>query len=146
LERYTNIFIVFLISAAFHIIVDILQSVPMDKSGSMPFYLTFVLGIIMEDGVQELWKHMQSRNKAEDQAKSSTDEAVSIWKRSIGLLWVMLWIGVTSTWYFTPMIQSTTEDMRMVPVSAAKYIGLNSMVGIVGISGAIIAYTFEIEI
>jgi hypothetical protein len=34
----------------------------------------------------------------------------------------------------------------MVPVSAAKYIGLNSMVGIVGISGAIIAYTFEIEI
>jgi hypothetical protein len=58
----------------------------------------------------------------------------------------MLWLGVTSTWYFTPMIQATTEDMRMVPVSAARYIGLGPLTGIVAISGAIIAFTLEIEI
>ncbi|KAJ5306463.1 hypothetical protein PENANT_c017G11266 [Penicillium antarcticum] len=146
LERYTNIFIVFLISAAFHIIVDILQSISMEKSGSMPFYLAFILGIMLEDGVQELWKHIQYKNEPNTKAKSSPKEDVPFWKRSIGLVWVMLWLGVTSTWYFTPMIQSTTEDVRMVPVSAARYIGLGPLIGIVVTSGAIITYTFEIEI
>ncbi|KAJ6087134.1 hypothetical protein N7467_006048 [Penicillium canescens] len=146
LERYTNISIVFLVSAIFHVIVDILQSIPTEKSGSIPFYLAFVLGIMLEDGVQELWKHLQPRNEPEMEAKRSTKEVVPLWKRSIGLVWVMLWLGVTSTWYFTPMIQATTEDMRMVPVSAARYIGLCPLTGIVAISGAIIAFTFEIEI
>jgi hypothetical protein len=146
LERYANISVVFLVSAIFHIIVDILQSIPMENSGSIPFYLAFVLGIMLEDGVQEFWKHLQPWNEPESKAKSSTKDAVPLWKRSIGLVWVMLWLGVTSTWYFTPMIQSTTEDMRMVPVSAARYIGLGPLTGIVVISGAIIAFAFEVEI
>jgi type III secretory pathway component EscS len=146
LERYTNISIVFLVSAVFHVIVDMLQSIPTEKSGSIPFYLAFVIGIMLEDGVQELWKNLQPRNEPEMEAKRSTKDVVPLWKWSIGLVWVMLWLGVTSTWYFTPMIQATTEDMRMVPVSAARYIGLGPLTGIVAISGAIIAFTFEIEI
>jgi hypothetical protein len=138
LERYTNIFIVFLVSAIFHVIVDILQSVPMEKSGSIPFYLTFVLGIMIEDGVQEIWK-------CKKQPKLSTD-IVSPWKRAIGLLWIMLWLGVTSTWYFTPMIQSTTEDLRMVPFSVAKHVGLEPLIGVILGSGVAIAFKFEVEI
>jgi hypothetical protein len=34
----------------------------------------------------------------------------------------------------------------MVPVSAARYIGLGPLTGIVVISGAIIAFAFEMEI
>ncbi|KAJ5766585.1 uncharacterized protein N7511_004201 [Penicillium nucicola] len=141
LERYTNISIVFIVSAAFHIIVDILQSIPMGRSGSIPFYLAFILGIMLEDGVQELWKHMQARSEP-----PSAKEDVPLWKRLVGLVWVMLWLGVTSTWYFTPMIQSTTKDIRMVPASAASYIGLDPLIGIVILSGGVIAHKFEIEI
>ena len=75
----------------------------------------------------------------------STD-IVPLWKRAIGLLWIMIWLAVTSTWYFTPMIQSTTEDLRMVPFSVAKYFGLEPLIGIVLGSGVAISFIFEVEI
>ena len=110
----------------------------MEDSGSMPFYLAFVLGIMLEDGVQAIWK-------CKEKAKLSTD-IVPLWKRAIGLLWIMIWLAVTSTWYFTPMIQSTTEDLRMVPFSVAKYFGLEPLIGIVLGSGVAISFIFEVEI
>lgn len=145
LERYTNLFIVFLVSAIFHVIVDILQSIPMERSGSMPFYLAFVVGIMLEDGVQNIWKQVQTLDVSQEEAKQSSD-IVSLWKRAAGMVWVMLWLGVTSTWYFTPMIQSTNDDLRVIPFSVAKYIGFQSLIGIVMGSGVGIAVMFEVEI
>lgn len=145
LERYTNLFIVFLVSAIFHVIVDILQSIPMERSGSMPFYLAFVVGIMLEDGVQNIWKQVQTLDVSQEEAKQSSD-IVSLWKRAAGMVWVMLWLGVTSTWYFTPMIQSTNDDLRVIPFSVAKYIGFQSLIGIVMGSGVGIAVMFEVEV
>ncbi|KAJ6132950.1 hypothetical protein N7471_008165 [Penicillium samsonianum] len=145
LERYTNIFIVFLISAIFHVIVDILQSVPMESSGSMPFYLAFVFGIMLEDGVQNIWKRVQISDNEHEKTKQSSG-IVPLWKRATGLVWVMLWLGVTSTWYFTPMIQSTNDDLRVIPFSIAKYIGFQPLIGIVVGSGIGIAIMFEVEL
>lgn len=145
LERYSNIFIVFLISAVFHVIVDIVQSIPMQSSGSMPFYLAFVLGIMIEDGVQDIWKRVQAPNNGQEKSKQSSD-IVPLWKRAVGMVWVMLWLGVTSTWYFTPMIQSTNDDTRMIPFSVAKYIGFQPLIGIVVSGGVGIAEIFETEL
>ncbi|KAJ5592818.1 hypothetical protein N7537_009722 [Penicillium hordei] len=145
LERYTNLFIVFLISAIFHVVVDILQSIPTERSGSMPFYLAIAFGIMLEDGVQHIWKRVQTPDSMQEEAKQPTD-IVPLWKRAAGMVWVMLWLGVTSTWYFTPMIQSTNDDLRMIPFSAAKYIGLQPLIGIVVGSGIGIVVMFEVEI
>ena len=145
LERYTNLSIVFLTSAIFHVIVDILQSIPTERSGSMPFYLAFILGIMLEDGVQHLWKRLQTSDNGQDQAKQSSDMA-PLWKRIVGMVWVMVWLGVTSTWYFSPMIQSTNEDMRMIPFSVAKHIGFQPLISITVGSGVGIAVVFEVEL
>ncbi|KAJ5816720.1 hypothetical protein N7447_008953 [Penicillium robsamsonii] len=145
LERYTNLFIVFLVSAIFHVIVDILQSIPMESSGSIPFYLAFVLGIMIEDGVQNIWKRVQTPDNEQGTAKQSSG-IVPLWTRAAGLVWVMLWLGVTSTWYFTPMIQSTNDDLRVIPFSIAKYIGLEGLIGLVVGSGVGIAVMFEVDI
>lgn len=145
LERYTNLSIVFLVSAIFHVIVDILQSIPMERSGSIPFYLAFIIGIMLEDGVQNLWKRLQTPESGQDEEKRSSD-IVPLWKRAAGMLWVMLWLGVTSTWYFTPMIQSTNDDMQVIPFSVVKYIGFQSLIAITVGSGVGIAVVFEVEL
>jgi hypothetical protein len=145
LERYTNLSIVFLISAIFHVVVDILQSIPMERSGSMPFYLAFIIGIMLEDGVQNFWKRLPTPDNGQDKAKQSSD-MVPLWKRAAGMVWVMLWLGVTSTWYFTPMIESTNDDMRVIPFSVAKYIGFQPLIGITVGSGVGIAVLFEVEL
>ncbi|KAJ5210464.1 hypothetical protein N7491_010270 [Penicillium cf. griseofulvum] len=145
LERYTNLFIVFLISAMFHVIVDILQSIPMEISGSIPFYLAFVVGIMLEDGVQNIWKRVQTPDEGQVEANQSSG-IVPVWRRAAGMVWVMLWLGVTSTWYFTPMIRSTNDDIRVIPFSIAKYIGLEMLIGIVVGSGIGVAVMFEVEL
>ncbi|CAG8099153.1 unnamed protein product [Penicillium salamii] len=146
LERYTNLFFVFLISAIFHVIVDILQSLPMDKSGSMTFYLAFVLGIMIEDGVQEAWRFAQISGNSREVTTKLLSGFTPAWRHAIGLVWVALWLGVTSTWYFTPMLQSTTEDLRMVPFSVTKHVGLKPLIGIALSYGAFVGLAFEVEI
>ncbi|KAJ5124398.1 uncharacterized protein N7515_008223 [Penicillium bovifimosum] len=145
-ERYTNLFIVFLISAVLHVVVDVLQSVPAERSGSMVFYLAFVPGIMFEDAVQGIWKQIAAVPKSRQVGEASLPAIVPPWKRAVGYIWVMLWLGVTSTWYFTPMIQSTQPDMQMVPFSVTKCIGLDTVVKIVVGGGAVIALVFEVEI
>lgn len=141
LERHTNLFVVFFISSVFHVIVDIIQNVPMEYSGSIPFYLAFVPGIMLEDGVQQLWERLFPEKKA-----SSQQAGLPFWQRIVGFAWVMLWLGVTSTWYFTPMIQLTGPDVVMVPVSLATRIGLATSVGATLISGVGLVLAFEVEI
>jgi hypothetical protein len=145
-ERYSNLFIVFLISAMFHVVVDVLQSISVQHSGSMVFYLAFVLGIMLEDGVQGIWKWAAPMSDSRQVGKARSPVIVSLWKRAVGYIWVMLWLGVTSTWYFTPMIQSTKHDLQMVPFSVAKCVGLDTVIGIVLGGGAAIALVFEVEI
>ncbi|KAJ5192793.1 hypothetical protein N7449_008935 [Penicillium cf. viridicatum] len=100
---------------------------------------------MLEDGVQNIWKRVQIPDSRQEEAKQPSD-IVPLWKRAAGMVWVMLWLGVTSTWYFTPMIQSTNDDLRVIPFSAAKYIGLQPLIGIVVGSGVGIVVMFEVEI
>lgn len=146
LERYTNLFIVFFVSAVFHVVVDILQSIPMEKSGSMSFYLAFVLGIMLEDGVQEVWKRTGCPDASREAMVYHSTNIMSFWKRAIGFIWVTIWLGATSTWYFVPMTQSATGDLHMVPLSVANHLGLEPLVGVILIYGAVIAFIFEVEI
>ena len=44
------------------------------------------------------------------------------------------------------MIQSTNDDLRVIPFSIAKYIGFQSLIGIVVGSGVGIVVMFEVEI
>ncbi|KAJ5653956.1 hypothetical protein N7490_000959 [Penicillium lividum] len=140
LERYTNLFIVFLISSLYHVIVDLLQSVPPEYSGSITFYLAFVPGIILEDGVQEVWARFGAHGT------SASEDTLAMCERTIGLVWVMSWLAITSTWYFTPMMQLTGSDVAMVPLSLTRALGLPVSGTILLISGATISWIFEVEL
>lgn len=141
-ERYTNLFIIFLISSLFHVIVDLLQSVPPEYSGSIPFYMAFVFGMMFEDGVQELW----GRFVARDGTSTSEEAPSAMWQRIVGSLWVMTWLAITSGWYFTPMIQFTGPDVTMVPFSFSGEIGLPISGTVLLLTGVALARIFEVEI
>lgn len=96
---------------------------------------------MFEDGIQHLWGRLFSYKKA-----SSVQADQPLWHKIIGLAWVMLWLGVTSTWYFTPIIQMTGQDVFMVPVSLAGRVGLATSIGVAALSGIFLILKFEIEI
>lgn len=83
-ERYTNIFLVFLLSALLHTTIDSIQGIPLEYSSSIPFFLSMVLAIMVEDSVQALWKRLQST--PEPNGSSSGDKTPPFWKRAVGML------------------------------------------------------------
>ena len=104
----------------------------------MFFFLSFVLGFMIEDGVKAMWKSMYP------QAKESAGPP-PLWQRAIGFVWVMVWIGVVSTAYFVPM-QRPESQAVLVPFNVSEWIGLPALVGIVGVGAAALNFVFEVEL
>ncbi|OQE38532.1 hypothetical protein PENCOP_c008G07844 [Penicillium coprophilum] len=119
LERYTNIFSTFFTSGVLHLACDAILGVPPSTSGAMRFFCSFPLAIMIEDGVQEIWRRATGQNKDEDRV-------MPIWQRLLGFVWVGLWMCVTSPWYLYPAARKQAENNWMVPVSVVEEIGLGT--------------------
>lgn len=142
LERYTNVFIVFFLSGLLHVVIDVGQCVPVGYSGSMHYFVSFVLGIMIEDGVQALFERVCPFRPSSEKANCGT----SLWRRVVGWVWVMGWIGVFSTQYLHPLGQTPQDEFALVPFSVASYIGLQPLVGVVIVGGIVVGVLFQAEV
>jgi hypothetical protein len=138
IERYTNVFIVFFFSGLLHFFIDIVACIPAQESGAMFYFLSFVLGFMIEDGVKAMWKSMYPQDK-------EPAGPPPLWQRAVGFVWTLGWIGVFSTRYFVPMQRPETQAV-LVPFNVADLIGLPALVSIVSTGAAALKFIFEIEL
>ncbi|KAJ5642057.1 hypothetical protein N7490_006057 [Penicillium lividum] len=137
LERYTNVFLVFLVSGLLHVTTDKVTGIPVQYSGAMPFFMSFTLGYMIEDGVQALYKRI----------KGPQEDTVSYWKRAIGYLWVVVWLGISSTWYLHPAMESVLpHEMVLIPFSIVDRIGIVPFAGFSVFGGLALLFGFKAEI
>lgn len=134
---YTVIFTVFIMSGLLHVLVDTTQAIPLEYSGATAFFSSTILGVMIEESVQGLWGKFQRRDSA---------GAPPLWVRSAGLVWVVTWMGVTSTWYFTPMLQVPVETVTLIPFSIVENVGFAPVVGTVVALSLILGLKFGIEV
>lgn len=146
LERYTTVLLIFFFSGALHVILDVVQGIPGNESGAMLLFMTAPLGLMAEDGIKTVWKWLVGfGSKPEQPAQASKNVATPVWQKVLGFLWAMVWLGITSTWYFYPQMLRP-ENQNLVPFSIASVIGLPAVGGIVVIWGLFVAFVFEVEI
>ena len=62
-SRYSNIFLVFLLSGLVHSDQDVATGMPWEASGAVRFFCTQAIGIIFEDGVQSIFRTWYTDNK-----------------------------------------------------------------------------------
>ena len=136
-ERYVNVFIVFFLSGLIHVVIDSLRNVSLEELGTMAFFLSFVVGYMIEDGVIALWKRTRG---------SQNDSLPALWQRALGFCWVITWLGVTSPWYFRSAMLKPEEQMVLVPFSIAGLIRLSVLKSIVIGGGLVLKFVFEGEI
>ncbi|KAJ5087018.1 hypothetical protein NUU61_008325 [Penicillium alfredii] len=141
LERYMNVFIVFLLSGGLHVILDIVQGIPAQESGALLFFAMASLGLMIEDGIEALWRSIWKRKDE----KKTDNQVPPLWQRALGLFWAMAWLGVTSTWYFYPQMLRP-QNQVLVPFSLASQIGLSTLAGVVLVGGVVVALVFEVEV
>ncbi|KAJ5815877.1 hypothetical protein N7447_008110 [Penicillium robsamsonii] len=119
LERYTNIFFTFFTSGVLHLVCDAILGIPPSMSGAMQFFCSFPLAIMIEDGVQEVWRRATGQKKDDDRV-------VPLWQRLLGYLWVGVWMCVTSPWYLYPAARQQAENNWIVPTGVVEEIGLGA--------------------
>lgn len=139
LERYTNIFIVFFLSALLHLFLDYGSGIPWALSGSMHFFLSFAFGIMIEDGVQALWNQFSPPQKSED-----GETQTPLWKKIVGMLWVFAFIGVFSTPYVERMTQLPPSSM--IPLTVVGKLGVELAGGLVCVGGVLLWFTVAPEV
>lgn len=130
------------LSALLHTITDFAQAIPLEFSGST-FFLSMILGIMVEDGVQALRERVQPGSEAK--GSGVAEDAVPLRKRVVGYIWEMIWLGVTSTWYFHPMSSLSQVETTLVPVSLVEKAGMTLMSVILLGSGAGLYFLLGIE-
>ena len=101
-QRYTNILFVFTLSGVFHVLTDRAERIPFEQSRAMWFFCSQAVGIMIEDGVQELWRqwHGSSRNGTKGSRDSDTE--VPVWAKVVGYIWTWTFLSVTAKWFFRP--------------------------------------------
>ncbi|KAJ5178574.1 uncharacterized protein N7500_001273 [Penicillium coprophilum] len=137
LERYVNVFIVFFLSGLVHVVIDSVRNVSPKELGTMSFFLSFVVGYMIEDGVLALWKRTRG---------SQNNGLPAWWQRALGFCWVITWLGITSPWFFRLAMQKPEEQMVLVPFSVAGFISLPVLKSVVIGGGLVLKIVFEGEI
>ncbi|KAG8408625.1 hypothetical protein J3458_019650 [Metarhizium acridum] len=119
MERYLNIFLVFLLSGLLHVMVDSVQGVLPSQSGAMTFFPLFTLGFMIEDGIQEAWKRLRVSKETH-----RADLRTTLWQRTLGFIWVITWMSLTSPPYLFASRQLSQENRELVPFSVVQVTGV----------------------
>ena len=113
LARYTFTFFAFAISGFIHAMEDHGEGIVWQRSGSMRFFCTQAVGIMLEDTVQATY-HAAVRRWGGADAHFQR-----LWTRVIGYSWVVIWMVWTSPAWFYPKLQIVTgsESDAILPFS-----------------------------
>ncbi|OOG00685.1 hypothetical protein ASPCADRAFT_125695 [Aspergillus carbonarius ITEM 5010] len=98
IERYTNLTIVFALSATMHVVTNIVSGVEGGNTGTMLFFLSQAGAIAFEDTVQHCWAALQ-------QGKKFGAAETPLWQRCVGFMWLFCWLGATFPWWWYPIIR-----------------------------------------
>ena len=118
--RYGHLILVFLVSGVFHQILEVVQGLRFRESGAIQFFLTQVLGIVIEDAIQATYRSVYSLRRDESRSPPT-------WARWLGYIWVFVFLVWSEPVWSYPTIRANTgsyED-ELLPFSllqrALKY-------------------------
>ncbi|KAL3486514.1 membrane bound O-acyl transferase family-domain-containing protein [Aspergillus germanicus] len=114
LERYINLMIVFMISALLHVSMDGRAGFWPPKSGAFRCFPLQAVGIMVQDGVQELYL------RARGSKASTAREKLCL--RALGYIWVWGFMTCVITMYAFPLLRNQNAAKNGVPVSVVRLV------------------------
>ncbi|MCJ1314688.1 hypothetical protein MMC25_008370 [Agyrium rufum] len=105
LARYMRLFLSFYISGLMHIASDLLAGMTWEESGALRFFYTQVLGIVLEDGVQAIYRAFKGTKR--------TTETPPLLIKLGGYLWVVLFMAwSTPVWFYPTVVLYSGDDKQ----------------------------------
>ncbi|CAF9934469.1 MAG: hypothetical protein HETSPECPRED_009237 [Heterodermia speciosa] len=101
-QRYVNILGVFALSGVFHVVTDRAEGIGWEESRAMRFFCAQAGGILVEDGVQELWRRWVRKRRGGAGDGGDGDVDVPVWAKAVGYVWTWTFLSVTAGWFAQP--------------------------------------------
>ncbi|MCJ1329385.1 hypothetical protein MMC10_006064 [Thelotrema lepadinum] len=118
LPRYIKLLMVFTLSGLLHHYTDITCGMTVAESGSLTFFVTQAIGIMVEDAIQALWgyyKHWRGHRKGED-------ERLREWEKRLGWIWTLAFLVWSTPMWSYPAIRRQTGKAKdaVLPFSVLR--------------------------
>lgn len=97
LSRYSKVFFTFAVSGFLHAASDFGGGVPFTQSGALRFFCTQALGIMLEDGFQEIYRRVSGDQK-------------SMLSKAVGYVWVFMWLCWSTPAWAYPIARSMERE------------------------------------
>jgi hypothetical protein len=144
LERYTNIFFVFLVSGMMHVVSDLFMGISVSQSTSLLFFCSMTLGIIIEDAVQAVWSRLSDSHRPGRASTVDSDGcAVPCWRKLVGFIWVCSWLSLTTPVWLYPLQRKEKSSFL---VNIPDLVGTRTAIAMTVGSGLLVKYIFRGEL
>ncbi|KAF7907856.1 hypothetical protein BELL_0449g00010 [Botrytis elliptica] len=107
IARYLKVLITFAVSGATHVAADYGSGIYPAQSGAMSFFCAQALGIMIEDGVQEIWRLMGGKKN-------------TLLGKIIGFIWVSVFICWSSPVWAYPFARTMRREDMILTFGALK--------------------------
>lgn len=98
IQRYALNFLVFFLSGCLHVATDMATSIPPNDSGAIRFFSTQALGIMLEDGAQEIFSRLGGKH--------------GLSSRFLGYVWLVVFLSCsTAVWQYPAILVAKREDI-----------------------------------
>ena len=98
IARYTRIIATFVCSGVYHIFIDMSYGIPQWSSGALRFFSCQAMAIILEDTVRFTYNTVI-------RDPSSRARKPKLWEKTIGFMWVAVWLVWSTPAISYPMAQ-----------------------------------------
>lgn len=115
------LFTVFFLSGLFHLAEDAGEGMKWQDSGSLRYYCMQPVGIMLEDGVQEIYRRkIKSKSKSNGTTTTTAgDDNNKRWARMVGYIWFVAWMTwTTPAWVYPKAVMAKGgQQDRILPFS-----------------------------
>lgn len=129
----------FTLSGILHVCTGI-ENGDMKWTSSLMFFQSYVVGIIIEDSVQALWRLLTGEKFV------SKDEDVARWKKVCGYVWVIIFYSTVSIWFSYPASRQEPEKAFRSPIEFTRAYGEKAVGTMIAVLGTVLLLVFRAEI
>lgn len=142
--RYLTVILVFTLSGLLHQLGTYSMGISVQDSNAYVFFWITAVGLFVEGVIFKSLRNKSTGSGQSQQSASQKSRSSALWKRMIGYLWVLAWLGPAGSYFMYPTVTVAIVNPSVgVPYSVVEHFGMEKAALVAGIGAVIMKVVFK---